>query len=141
MTFEHFETTMKRGMDLARRIENSKGILPSFTRFCDGIRDIFEECRPIKEGKKATYIPQLAISNENYWAIAVETVDGRTYSYGDSDVEFSLQSCSKPLIYSLAVEELGAEEVIIFIIPSIHQRRLQSIWVTNHLVQGSILSH
>ncbi len=64
-----------------------------------------------QQGKKATYIPQLAYTDENLWAVAVETVDGRTFSIGDTDVDFSLQSCSKPLIYSLAVEELGAEYV------------------------------
>jgi glutaminase len=53
----------------------------------------------------------LAYTDANLWGVAVETVDGRTYSVGDCDVDFSLQSCSKPLIYSLAVEELGAEYV------------------------------
>jgi glutaminase len=41
----------------------------------------------------------------------VETVDGRTFSLGDDTIEFSLQSCSKPLAYCLALEELGYEVV------------------------------
>lgn len=47
--------------------------------------------------------------------MAVETVDGQQWSIGDTDVDFSIQSCSKPLVYCLALEELGAEYVGIYI--------------------------
>jgi glutaminase len=46
-----------------------------------------------------------------YWAVAVETVDGQSFSWGDDEVDFSIQSCSKPLMYCLGCEELGVEEV------------------------------
>jgi len=114
LSFFHFEIILKRGPDNIRRIENATSILPNFERFCEGIQEIFEECILVTDGKKANYIPQLAKTNENYWAIAFETVDGRIYSKGDVDIEFSLQSCSKPLIYCLALEELGMEKVQTF---------------------------
>ena len=47
-----------------------------------------------------------------YWGVAVETIDGQSWAYGDVDVDFSIQSCSKPLTYCLALEEHGEDEVI-----------------------------
>jgi glutaminase len=41
----------------------------------------------------------------------VETVDGRTFSLGDDTLDYSLQACSQPLAYCLAVEELGSAAV------------------------------
>jgi glutaminase len=47
----------------------------------------------------------------NVWAAALETVDGHTWSRGEADLSFSLQSTSKPLTYCYVCEELGAETV------------------------------
>jgi glutaminase len=33
------------------------------------------------------------------------------FSYGDFDTDASIQSCVKPLVYALACEELGVEQV------------------------------
>ena len=39
------------------------------------------------------------------------TVDGQEFSIGDAEEPFCVQSCSKPVNYLIAVEELGTEEV------------------------------
>ncbi len=49
--------------------------------------------------------------NPEYFGVSVMTVDGQTFNYGDYDVDFSIQSCSKPLMYCLAAEEIGSDEV------------------------------
>jgi glutaminase len=72
--------------------------------------------KPIKAGKNASYIPQLERMNPEYWGVAIETVDGQTFSWGDDDVDFSIQSCSKPITYCVAMEELGVDEVYFYII-------------------------
>lgn len=43
--------------------------------------------------------------------VALCTIDGQQFDLGDSDVSFCVQSCCKPINYSLALEELGPEIV------------------------------
>lgn len=61
----------------------------------------------------ASYIPQLARVNPDYWGVSVCTIDGQRFSIGDVNVPFTLQSCSKPLTYAIALEKLGQEVVCI----------------------------
>ena len=98
-----------------QRAKNGKLIIPDFGQFVTELEEIYEEVKPIQAGKNAQYIPQLAKMDPNNWAVAVETVDGQTWSIGNTEVDFSIQSCSKPLMYAMALEELGAEVVIYFI--------------------------
>lgn len=51
---------------------------------------------------------QLARVNPDYWGLSLCTVDGQRFSIGDTNVPFTLQSCSKPLTYAIALEQLGA---------------------------------
>lgn len=46
------------------------------------------------------------------WAVAVELVDGQTCSFGDDSIDFSMQSCARPLVYCMALEEIGSVGVI-----------------------------
>lgn len=59
----------------------------------------------------ASYIPQLARMSADSWGISVCTVDGQRFSVGDVTVPFTIQSCSKPLTYAIALEKLGEHEV------------------------------
>jgi glutaminase len=43
----------------------------------------------------------------SWFGVSIITVDGQTFDYGDCDLPFSIQSCIKPLVYSMAIEELG----------------------------------
>ncbi|KAG7158507.1 Glutaminase liver isoform-like [Homarus americanus] len=63
----------------------------------------------------AQYIPQLARSNPQHWAVSICTVDGQRYSMGDVNVPFTLQSCSKPLTYALVSGMYGTEYMHNFI--------------------------
>jgi glutaminase len=94
-----------------QRAKTGKLIIPNFVQFCEELARMYEEVKPVKAGKNASYIPQLAKMNPDYWAVAVETVDGQQWGYGDVDIDFSIQSCSKPLTYCMALEEMGAEMV------------------------------
>lgn len=75
------------------------------------MKEIFEECKSNTGGKNAQYIPQLARVNPEYFAIAVQTVDGQVWSQGDADVPFTLQSCSKPITYCIAEGDRGEEKI------------------------------
>ena len=45
------------------------------------------------------------------FAISVTTVDGQHFSVGDSDTQFGIQSCPKPITYLIAQTEFGPEYV------------------------------
>ena len=55
------------------------------------------------------YIPLLAEVDPEYFAVSVTTIDGRQFSLGHDDVAFSIQSCSKPISYIMAMEQFGTE--------------------------------
>lgn len=63
-------------------------------------------------GEVAQYIPELALADPNRLAVAFCTPDGEVYSAGDTDVEFTLQSISKPLAYALAIADCGIDDVL-----------------------------
>lgn len=62
-------------------------------------------------GKNADYIPYLAKVDSKLFGIAVVTTDNKSYTLGDLDYAFSIQSISKVYTLALAMEELGAGEV------------------------------
>lgn len=47
----------------------------------------------------------------NYWGVSIVTIDGQRYSIGDVNIPFTIQSCSKPLSYGIALDLLGADVV------------------------------
>ena len=55
------------------------------------------------DGQVATYIPELAKADPNWFGICIATTDGRVYEIGDTAQPFTLQSLSKPLVYGLLV--------------------------------------
>lgn len=61
------------------------------------------------KGKIATYIPELANVDKNTFGIHLQLVSGETFSVGDSDKKFSVQSISKVLTLALALSHVGSE--------------------------------
>jgi glutaminase len=66
----------------------------------------------LAEGSVATYIPELAKANPEWFGIAIATVDGRVYEIGDSRQPFTIQSISKPFTYGLALEDQGRDALL-----------------------------
>jgi len=85
--------------------------IPDWQAFIADLKQIYEEVESNKAGHVATYIPQLARIDPEQLAIAVCTVDGQTWSFGDSEVPFTIQSCSKPITYCMAEKERGSDKV------------------------------
>jgi len=59
----------------------------------------------------SSYIPQLACYSPDHWGVSLCTVDGQRHSIGDVDVQFPLQSGSRPINYALAADEVGPDVV------------------------------
>ncbi|HTS66573.1 MAG TPA: glutaminase A [Candidatus Acidoferrales bacterium] len=75
------------------------------------VREAYEKFKGDATGKNADYIPFLAKVPSNLFGIVGITTDGRTFTVGDIDYAFSIQSISKVFTLALAMEELGPEEV------------------------------
>jgi len=67
--------------------------------------------KDLKEGENASYIPILTETPSDLFGVVIVTRDGRVYTAGDVDYEFSIQSVSKPFTAGLIMKEQGAEVV------------------------------
>ena len=75
------------------------------------VQKIFENVKNIEGGKIADYIPELACVDPNLFGVSICDTNGNLYNFGDYDKYFCLQSCSKPLSYCIAYDEVGKEEL------------------------------
>ena len=75
--------------------------------FTSKIKDIFEEVKMDNSGHVADYIPQLANVDVNLFSLSVVSVDGQVLELGDANNAFSIQSCSKPITYAIALDNYG----------------------------------
>jgi glutaminase len=65
-----------------------------------------------RDGTLATYIPELARANPDWFGICVVTTAGSVYEVGDSQVPFTIQSISKPFVYGMALEDNTRADVL-----------------------------
>lgn len=72
------------------------------TDFLTGLHRAFAE---VQSGEVATYIPELAKADPNWFGICVVTAGGEIYEVGDSNQHFTIQSISKPFVYGMALED------------------------------------
>ena len=78
----------------------------------DYLQHVLSQCDSNDQGQLADYIPELAHADPNKIALAVAMVDGTIYSSGDDEVEFTIQSMSKPFAYALAIQAHGLSAVL-----------------------------
>jgi glutaminase len=62
-------------------------------------------------GAVADYIPELSNADPAHFGISLATLDGHVYEVGDSREPFTIQSLSKPFVFALALDMLGAAKV------------------------------
>jgi glutaminase len=67
----------------------------------DFLQELHEKFAGLEDGKVATYIPELAKANPNWFGICLVTSGGSVYEVGDSRQEFTIQSISNPLFTAL----------------------------------------
>ncbi|KAK1133395.1 hypothetical protein K0M31_011208 [Melipona bicolor] len=108
---EQFRRIVNPNIVLISRAFRHQFIIPDWSGFTKHIEDFYWKCKSNSEGKVASYIPQLARMNPDYWGVSVCTIDGQRFSIGDTSIPFTLQSCSKPLTYAIALDRLGQEVV------------------------------
>jgi glutaminase len=78
----------------------------------DYLKELHNEYAALKDGQLATYIPELAKANPEWFGICLATASGAVYQVGDYLQPFTIQSISKPFVYGLALEDNGREAVL-----------------------------
>ena len=76
------------------------------------LEELHREYAQVDDGTVATYIPELARADKNWFGICIATTDGHVYEVRDSRQLFTIQSISKPLVYGLVLEDHGEETVL-----------------------------
>jgi glutaminase len=76
------------------------------------LQGLLEEYRSLDGGEVATYIPELGRADPGWFGICVVTADGHVYEAGDTRLEFTIQSISKPFVFGMALEDQGRDAVL-----------------------------
>jgi glutaminase len=76
------------------------------------LREIHARHADRQEGQVATYIPELAKANPDWFGLCIVTTGGHVYEVGDTRQTFTIQSISKPFVYGLALEDHSRTEVL-----------------------------
>jgi glutaminase len=88
----------------------STGHLPPADRVQSLVDEAYDRFRSIDTGKVADYIPALAKVNPELFGLCVVEVNGAVHTAGNADVEFSIQSVSKPFVFALICQAIGENE-------------------------------
>jgi glutaminase len=87
----------------------STGALPDPLDIAELLEDAHRRYRDVTDGQVADYIPALAAAPPEGFGACVAGVGGALFSVGDAQVEFSIQSVSKPFVFALVCDAIGHE--------------------------------
>ena len=74
--------------------------------------DLHARHRALNSGEVATYIPELAKADPEWFGICLVTSSGHVYESGHTRQTFTIQSISKPFVYGLALEDNSRVDVL-----------------------------
>lgn len=89
----------------------SNGRLPLPERIRDLLYAAHERFCMVDEGENASVYPALSAVPRDLFGICVAATDGALYAVGDAAHPFAIMSVSKPFVFALVCEALGADEV------------------------------
>ena len=111
LSVEMFCEVIRPNILLVEQALQGKVLIPDFLDFCSEVSNIYEVTKENRGGEIANYIPQLAKVDPELYGVGLCTIDGQRFSIGDTDLDFCVQSCSKPITYCLALEDNSEEYV------------------------------
>jgi glutaminase len=89
----------------------STGHLPDPELVTELVQEAYEKFRSNTDGKNSTVYPAMERVQSDLFGICVVGVEGQAFEIGDTAHEFTIMSVSKPFIFALVAEALGAHEV------------------------------
>jgi glutaminase len=96
---------------LSQSAQRRSPVAPREEQLKAAVNDAYQMFKSDASGKNADYIPYLAHVDSKLFGIAVVTTDNKSYTLGDVNYSFSIQSISKVFTLALAMEELGVDKV------------------------------
>ena len=81
---------------------------PEFVRAL--VDEAHERYESVAEGKNSQVYPALAEVPSHLFGICVVGTNGKVYAVGDAEHEFSIMSVSKPFVFALVCQALGADQ-------------------------------
>jgi glutaminase len=87
----------------------STGELPPPELVRSLVAEAYERYKTNAEGASSRVYPALARVPNDLFGVCVAGTSGNVYSGGDADYEFSIMSVSKPFVFALVCQLLGAE--------------------------------
>ncbi|MDH4104621.1 MAG: glutaminase A [Gammaproteobacteria bacterium] len=80
---------------------------PAVKEFQKLVDAAYAKYKGLQEGENANYIPILTETPSDLFGVVIVTKDGKVYSAGDVDYQFSIQSVSKPFTAALVMTQQG----------------------------------
>ena len=108
----HRRETRIRRVETTRRPLKRKAEAACSLPVLEDLEQLHREIAAVTDGEVATYIPELAKADPNWFGICLVTTNGAVYEVGDPGQPFTIQSISKPFVYGLALEDNGRAEVL-----------------------------
>jgi glutaminase len=89
----------------------STGHLPSAELVSASVSEAYDRYKSHSEGVNSQVYPALAGASRELLGVCVVGTNGNVHAAGDADHEFSIMSVSKPFVFALVCELLGADQV------------------------------
>ena len=80
-------------------------VIPDFKNFSSFITNLYNRTLQNKQGEVSSYIPTLATSDPNNYALSVCTVDGQRFNIGNHTTSYLARSTAKAVNYCLAYKD------------------------------------
>ncbi|MBV9390620.1 MAG: glutaminase A [Verrucomicrobia bacterium] len=94
-------------LDLSRYI--STGHLPSSERVKGLIFEAYNRFKSNAQGESSKVYPALARVPQDLFGVCLVGTSGNSHQAGDAEFEFTVMSVSKPFVFALICQELGAD--------------------------------
>jgi glutaminase len=88
----------------------STGHLPTPESVTALVAEAHAQYKSNTEGENSQVYPALARVSRDLFGVCVVGVSGNVYAAGETDHEFSIMSVSKPFVFALVCQEMGAEQ-------------------------------
>lgn len=74
------------------------------------VQEAYERFKPNQDGQQADYYPALARVPADLFGLCIVSISGGLFAAGDAQYPFTIMSVSKPFVFALVCQALGAEQ-------------------------------